>query len=292
MGLMRYALTLLIAVSGLPAQDFSEVTVTRVAAGYIFTEGPVWSRDGFLLFSDIPSNRILKFTPGPGTEVFRENSGGANGSVFDEKSRLVTCEEGNRRVTRTAPGGQVEVLADKFDGKRFNGPNDLAIRRDGHIYFTDPAFGKNVETRDMDYYGVYHLTPKGELSVFSRSDKRPNGIALSPNGKLLYLTNSDERTVHVFDLDRQGNPSGDRVLISGIQGVPDGIKADDKGNLFIACAGVAIYTAAGKFIRMIELVDTPSNLAFGDGDMQSLYVTARGSVYRIRLDAKGAAQRE
>lgn len=266
--------------------------VERASQGFRFTEGPAWSKDGYLLFTDIPSNRIMKFTPGKGTEPFRDNSGGANGLAIDDRGRVIACEGTARRVTRTDAKGKVEVLAEKFEGKALNAPNDVVLRRDGHIYFTDPAFGRSEDTRELAFYGVYHITPRGELSIVARWPKRPNGVALSPNGRILYVAGSDERLIRAYDLDRQGNATNERVLVTGIEGVPDGLKTDEKGNLYVAAAGVLIYGADGKLVRKIEMAETPANLSFGDGDLQGLYVTARTSVYRIRLDVKGSAQNE
>jgi gluconolactonase len=278
-------LALIAAVAA--AQDFSQIKIERAGAGYRFTEGPVWSQDGFLLFSDIPNNRLHKLVPGKGIELARENTGGANGNAIDDKGRIVSCEGSNRRVTRRNAKGEVEVLAERFEGKRLNAPNDVVIRKDGNIYFTDPAFGKQDDTKELPFYGVYRITPKGELSVIARSGKRPNGIALSPNGRLLYVAGSDERVIRVYDLDRGGGAANERVLITGIDGVPDGIETDEKGNIYVACRGVAVYTPAGQLIHLIELAERPSNLAFGDGDLQGLYITARGLLLRIRLDVKG-----
>lgn len=272
------------------AQDFSELRVDRVATGYRFTEGPAWSGE-FLLFSDIPTNRILKLTPGQPVAVFRENSGGANGNAFDAKGRLYTCEGAARRVTRTAAGGKVEVLAERFEGKRLNAPNDIAVRRDGHVYFTDPAYGSQEDTRELPFYGVYHLTPRGELNVIARMDKRPNGVALAPNGRLLYVSGADERVVRVYDLDRSGSATNGRILISGIEGVPDGLRTDEKGNLYIAAKALLIYSQAGQLIRSINLPETPANLEFGDAGLQGLYITARTGLYHIHMPVKGAAQR-
>ncbi|MBI5281533.1 MAG: SMP-30/gluconolactonase/LRE family protein [Candidatus Solibacter usitatus] len=291
-----FALLALAALS-LPAQDFSAIKVERVAVGFRFTEGPAWAPGGgggggYLVFSDIPNNRIHKYTPGKGVEVLRENSGGANGNAFDQRGLLVSCEGNARRLSRTTSKGAVETLADKFEGKRLNSPNDLAIRKDGLIFFTDPSFGRNDDSRELPFYGVFRLTPKGELTVISRSGKRPNGVALSPNGRILYVANSDERLIRAYDLDRQGNASGERVLITGISGVPDGIKTDEKGNIYVACAGVAIYSPEGRLLHTIEMGETPANLAFGDPDYKTLYVTARTSLYRIRLDVKGSVIHE
>lgn len=273
------------------AQDFAELQVERGPTGFRFTEGPAWSGE-FLLFSDIPSNRILKLTPGqPRPAVFREDSGGANGNAFDSRGRLYTCEGGSRRVTRTAPDGKLEVLAERFEGKRLNAPNDIAVRRDGHAYFTDPAYGSQEDTRELPFYGVFHLTPRGELNVVARMDKRPNGITLSPNGRTLYVAGADERVIRVYDLDRSGAATNGRILISGIEGVPDGIRTDEKGNLYVAAKGLLIYRPNGELIRSISLPETPSNMEFGDGDLKGLYITARKSVYYLRMPVKGAAQR-
>jgi gluconolactonase len=269
-------------------QDFGNLRIERIAAGHRFTEGPVWSREGFLLFSDVPQDLILQWTPGKGVSRFRESSHGANGNTFDAQGRLYTCESRTRRVIRTDAKGRLEVLAERFEGKRLNAPNDIVVRRDGQIYFTDPAFGAQQEVRELDFYGVYHITPKGEIEAIARWQTRPNGIALSPDGRILYVANSDERKVYAFDLDRQGRASNPRVVISGIEGVPDGMAVDEKGNLYVTGRAVFVYAPEGRLLATIEMPETPSNCAFGDPDFGALYVTARTSVYRIRLDVRGA----
>jgi gluconolactonase len=285
---MRFAAMFVVAVS-IYAQNFSEIRVDRVVAGMRFTEGPVWSREGFLLFSDIPNDKIHQLTPGSkGPEVFRESSNGANGNTFDKDGRLYTCESRTRRVTRTDKKGRIEVLAERWEGKRLNAPNDIVVRRDGHVWFTDPAFGNQAETRELDFYGVFHISPKGELSIVAKPEGRPNGIALSPDGRILYVANSDERNIRAYDLDGKGIASNERVLISGIDGPPDGIRVDEKGNLWVASKSLAVYTREGRQLHKIEIAETPANCAFGDADFQTLYITARTSVYRIRLDVKGA----
>jgi gluconolactonase len=271
------------------AQDFSDIKVERVSAGFKFTEGPVWSREGFLLFSDVPNDKIMKWAGGAPV-VFRENSGGANGNTYDDRGRLYTCEGNARRVTRTDKNGKVEVLAERFEGKRFNAPNDIVVSKNEHVYFTDPAFGRQADARELDFYGVYHITPKGELKLVAKPQGRPNGIALSPNGRILYVANSDERNVRAYDIGRDGTPSNERVLVSNIEGVPDGMKVDEKGNLYVTAKAVSVYTPEGKPLATIPVTETPANCAFGEGDMQSLFITARTSVYRVRLPVKGAVQ--
>ncbi len=287
---MKLLLLPVLLAGTLAAQDLSNLKVEKAAGGFRFTEGPVWSRDGYLLFSDVPDNKIHRFTPGQGPEVFRDPSDGANGNAFDAQGRLYTCESGTRRVTRTDRQGKIEVLAERFEGQRLNAPNDIVVRRDGHVYFTDPFFGKQVETREMDFHGVYHITPRGQLELIAKSKGLPNGIALSPNGRILYVAMSGERAVRAWDLERQGQASNERVLISNIEGVPDGMKVDEKGNLYVTCKTVAVYSPEGKPLGSIKAPETPANCAFGDADLQSLYITARTSLYRVRLSVKGAVQ--
>jgi gluconolactonase len=269
------------------AQDFGEIQLEKVATGLTFAEGPAWSPAGFLIFSDIPENKLLQFAPGERASVFRENSNGANGNRFDPQGRLYTCESHSRRVTRTDKKGKLEVIAERWQGKRFNAPNDIAIRKEGDVYFTDPAFGNQQDTRELDFFGVYHVSRKGELEVIAKPKGRPNGIALAPDGRRLYVSNSDERNVRVYDLDKNGSASNERTLISGIEGVPDGICVDEKGDLYVAAKRMEVFTAEGKPLGQIPLDETPSNCTFGDPDLGSLYITARTSLYRVRLNVKG-----
>ena len=284
--------TFLIAITAgvMTAQDFSKITVEKVANRFSFTEGPVWSREGFLLFSDVPADKILKLEPGEKPVIFREDTHGANGNTFDVQGRLYSCESKSRRVIRTDKKGNVEVLAEKWQGKRLNAPNDIVVRKDGHLYFTDPAFGSQADGRELDFYGVYHIAPKGGMSLVAKPKGRPNGIAFSPNGRVLYVANSDDHNIRAYDVDKNGETSNERVAVAGIEGVPDGIRTDEKGNIYVAAKGIAVYTSTGKLLHTIELAETPANCAFGDADFQTLYATARTSVYRIRLDVKGSVQ--
>ena len=266
--------------------------VQRVVKDLHFAEGPVWSYDGYLLFSDTVVDKLRKLTPGSGDAVFTERAGGVIGNAYDMEGRLYTCEFRERRVTRTLKNGKVEVLASRFEGKRFNAPNDVVVRRDGHVYFTDPAFGAQQDTRELDFYGVYHITPKGELEAIAKWKTRPNGITLSPNGRTLYVSDSDDRSVRAYDLDGKGIASKERIVVDRIPGVPDGLRTDEKGSLYVAADKVYVYAlsnnAPAKLLGEVPIGETPSNLAFGDPDMETLYITARTSVYRVRLGVKGA----
>ncbi len=273
---------------GLRAQDFSEFKVEDVAAGFPGGEGPVWSRDGYLIFSDYSRDRLYRYAPGQAPEVFREDSHGANGNTLDAQGRLYSCEYKSRRVTRTNRAGTMEVLADRFEGKRFNAPNDIVVRRDGHVYFTDPLFTK-LEQRDLEFYGVFHLAPDGRIETVSRGQTRPNGIALSPDGRLLYVANTDERNVKQYELDEAGRASRERVLAT-LDAGPDGMKVDINGNLYFAArGGVQIYSAAGALLGRITAPISPRNLAFGDADFKTLYLVGN-SIYKVRLDVAGAVQ--
>jgi len=269
------------------AQDFSDIHIDKVATGYRYADGPAWSPAGFLIFSDVPNDKLLQFQPGRPATVFQEKSNGTMGNRYDAQGRLYSCESHSRRVIRTDKKGKVEVLAERWQGKRFNAPNDLTVRKDGDIYFTDPAFGRQLDTRELDFYGVYHISRKGELEVIAKPKGRPNGIALSPDGRALYVSNSDERNVRAYDLDKSGAASNERTLITAIEGVPNGICVDEKGNLYVAANQLLAYSAEGKPLGMVATQETPSNCTFGDPDLGSLYITARSSVYRARLNVKG-----
>jgi len=283
-------LFLLLLAAVLNAQDFSEYKIEKLAGGYTFTEGPAWSRDGFLIWSDVPNNKIWKWAPGEKPVEFRTESNGANGNTFDSRGNLYTCESRTRRVTRTDKKGNIAVVAEQWEGKRLNAPNDIVVRRDGHIFFTDPAFGNQADGRELDFYGVYRVSPKGEMSLIAKPKGRPNGIALSPNGRILYVANSDERCIYAYDLNRDGAASNERVLIANIDGPPDGIRVDEKGNIYVTATNLPIYSAEGKLLHTIKFAETPRNCAFGDPDLATLYVTAYTSVYRVRLGVKGAVE--
>jgi gluconolactonase len=280
--------TLFLAV-GVSAQSFSDVTVETLVRDARYAEGPVWSPEGFLLFSDTVTDQIRKWTPGKGASDYASRPGGAGGNAYDEEGRLYTCEFHERRVTRTGKNGKTEVIAARFEGKRLNAPSDIVVRRDGNAYFTDPAFGNQQDTRELDFYGVYRIKTNGELESVARWKTRPNGITLSPNGRLLYVADSDARLIRVYDLAGNGAASNERVFLDKIAGVPGGLRTDEKGNVYAAAKAVFVYSPKGEMLKEIQLQETPSNLAFGDKDLTSLYVTARTALYRVRAGGmKGA----
>jgi gluconolactonase len=287
---MKLALSFLLLTLAGAAQDLTDLRVDKVATRYVFTDGPVWSRDGYLIFSDVPSDQLLQLKPGVPMSIFRAKSNGASGNTFDAQGRFYSCETHSRRVTRTDKKGNIEVLADRWQGKRLNAPNDIVVRKDGQVYFTDPAFGNQQDARELDFFGVYHISPKGELEAIAKPKGRPNGIALSPNGRILYVSNSDEHNLRAYDLDHNGAASNERILVSKIDGVPDGIRVDEKGNIYLAANKIDVYSPEGKTLGAIDMAETPSNCAFGDADFEGLFITARTSIYHVRLNVKGSVQ--
>jgi gluconolactonase len=269
-----------------PGQEAPSISVAKIAEGFRFTEGPAWSKDGYLVFSDTPSNRILKWVPGHAPELLRDDANGPSGNAFDAQGRLYTCETRARRVVRMDKNGKIETLAERWDGKRLNAPNDVVVSRNGHVYFTDPAFGEQSDHRELDFYGVYHISPKGALTLAAKTAGRPHGVAISPNGRILYVTGADEHNVRAYDLDGDGQASNERILISGIAGVPGGIRVDDKGRLYVAAAGVAVYSPEGKLLFTISPDVRVSNCALGEADGKTVFLTEGAEVRRARLDAK------
>jgi len=274
----------LILLASLPAaaQDWSQFHLQLLAKGYTFTEGAAWSKDGYLVFSDTPSDRILKWVPGHDIEVLRKDAHGPRGNAFDSEGRMYTCETRTRRVTRTDRNGKIEVLAAEWDGKRLNAPSHIAVAKNDRVYFTDPAFGSEADHRELDFYGVYCIPPKGPLKLVAKMTTRPNGIAVSPNGKTLYVGNSDERNVRAYDLDRNGDATGGRVLIAAVKGVPGGMAVDEKGNLYVAADGIAIYSPEGTLIHTLLVQGLPSSCALGEADNKTVIITSRTEVYRAR----------
>lgn len=266
----------------------------KIATGLQFTEGPVWNvSQGFLLFSDIHANCILKWSPTDGVRIFREPSGNPNGLTYDKEGCLLVCEHGNRRLSRIDKGGSYKVLVDRYCGKRLNSPNDVVVKSDGTVYFTDPPYGIKQEDQELPFQGVYHLNPaSGELTLLVDDFDRPNGLAFSPDENVLYIADSSARRhVRAFKVKDDGTLSSDRVFTqirSELPGNPDGMKVDVEGRLYVAAAGgVWIFSPDGEHLGTIKTPEIPANCAFGDRDWKSLYITARTSVYWTRLSVQG-----
>ena len=262
----------------------------RIATDLKFTEGPVWHPDGYLLFSDIPANTIYKWTPDGELEKYRSPSGNSNGLTLDSLARLVACEHGNRRVSRTEPDGQIVVLADKYQGKRLNSPNDLVVKSDGSTYFTDPPYGVQPDERELDFQGVYRIAPDGTLILLVDDFVKPNGLAFSPDESVLYVGDTDRKHVRAFDVQHDGTLANGRIFadLSARQHGPDGMKVDAKGNLYVTAGVVWIFDNTGKHLGDIVMPDPPANCAFGGPGNKMLFITARPSVYRVELKVQGA----
>lgn len=265
--------------------------VEKILSGFEFAEGPVFSRLGFLLFTDLPRSRILKHTPGGPLEIFRENSNRANGLTFDRQGRLLACEGGAGRLTRTEKNGVITVLADRFEGKLLNAPNDIVHAIDGSAYFTDlrPRNAAPDPAR-VDFSAVYHITRPGGLRLAARDLARPNGVALSANQQTLFVADSEGQNVRAYQIAPDGALTAGRVVAElkhDRPGGPDGLKTDENGNLFVAGHdGVWIFDSTGRRQGLIPVPEQPSNLAWGD-DYRALYITARTSLYRIRMRFTG-----
>lgn len=266
----------------------------KIAGDFEFTEGPVWHPDGFLLFSDIPANIIYKWQPGAATTIWRQPSGNANGNTLDRSGRLLSAEHGNRRVSLTEQDGEIVTLVNQYQGKQLNSPNDLVVKSDGSIYFTDPPFGIISKQEELGFYGVYRLAPNGTLTLLVDDFVRPNGIVFSPDESKLYVNDSHEGHIRVFNLQADGTLDNGRIFAQlkppSKAGAADGMKADVQGNIYsTAPGGVWIFSPDGELLGIIATPEAPTNIAWGDRDRQTLYITARESVYRIPLKIPGTS---
>jgi gluconolactonase len=283
------------AVDQVTARDSPRLagqTCQVIRDGLRFTEGPAAAPSGLIYFSDIPAQRIYRYNPqDKQISVFREQSGGANGLMFDSKGRLVACEGKARRVTRTESDGSITILAERYQGKRLNSPNDLVIDAQGGVYFTDPRYGRR-DDMELDVEAVYYIRPDGTLLRIIDDLTRPNGIALSPDGRTLYVADHGDRRIVAYDLPRPAEPTRPRPLIDVKQadqrGGPDGMCVDQSGRLYIAGpGGIWIVWPDGKKLDQIDTPEQPTNCAFGGRDSNTLYITARQSFAKIRLQARG-----
>jgi gluconolactonase len=294
----------------------ADVAVERVATGFEFTEGPVWSPDGGLLFSSPNTNAIYRLDPHAarvtvfraksgyaGTDIGRYHQPGSNGLAFSPDGLLTICQHGNRRVIRVNPHGDVAVLADRFDGARLNSPNDLVYRSDGTLFFTDPPFGLpegfDDPERELPFSGVFSVSD-GVVRLLTDELAGPNGIALSPDERFLYVGDWDpgHKAVMRYELDGAGMPIAAGGLLCDLTDAPgddaiDGIEVDEAGHLYVCGpGGIWVLSPEGERLGLLELPETPHNLAWGDADRRTLYVCAITSVYRMRLAIPGTNTKE
>ncbi|MFI5011089.1 MAG: SMP-30/gluconolactonase/LRE family protein [Hyphomicrobiales bacterium] len=280
--------------------------VERLASGCRWCEGPVWFGDGrYLLWSDIPNDRILKWEEETGAvSIFRRPSGYANGNTRDRQGRLVTCEHGGRRVTRTEYDGAITVLMDRYQGKRLNSPNDVVVKSDGSIWFTDPPFGilSDYEGRRAELelpHGVYRIDPETlEATAVAADIRGPNGLCFSPDEKKLYLVESratPNRLILVYDVVGGRSLANGKVFIDAGPGTPDGFRCDIDGNLWCGWGmgadeldGVVVYNPAGKLIGRIRLPERCANLCFGGPMRNRLFMAASQSIYALYVNTQGA----
>jgi gluconolactonase len=282
--------------------------IEKLADGFTFIEGPLWRQDGAVWFSDVVGNVVRQWaTDGTVTDILRPGGYdgsslpaggfvGPNGMTYDQDGSVLLCQHGNRRIARIAKDGAVTTLIDSFEGKKLNSPNDLVFHRDGSLYFTDPPYGLPKQDEDpakeLDFNGVYRLA-NGRLQLLIRDMTRPNGIAFSPDYKTLYVANSDpnRRIWMAYDVNADGSVANGRVFAdassSEAEGLPDGLKVDQFGNVYATGpGGVWIFDASGKHLGTIQPPEGPANVGWGD-DGKSLYITANTGLYRIRLAVPG-----
>ena len=281
----------LCAVSAAFAQNDQTIEVQAVSTNLRYPDGLAWSKaGGYLVIADSAKKEIYRLDPGTPPKPTHQNTNGVQGVAYDSQDRLYFCEALARRVTRLDKSGKPEVVVEKYQGKKFNSPNDLVVRRDGNIYFTDPAFASALEKRELDFNGIFRVTPKGETELVAKWATRPNGITLSPDGKILYVSDSDRRAVAAFDLDKAGAATNQRDVVTKTEGIPGGIRTDEKGNIYVAAFGVSVYTPQGRKTRTLLAGEQTANIAFGGDDLETLYISSRKSVFQVHLEVKGAPQ--
>lgn len=292
-----------------------DAVVENLGSGFNWSEGPIWVPAlGALLFSDVPENRVYRWRDGEGIAVHLEPSGftglqyngrerGSNGLTLDPQGRLTLCQHGDRRVARLAPDGKsFDTVVDRFEGQRFNSPNDLCFDRAGNLFFTDPPYGLPADTRqEIPFQGIFRLGTDGKLTVIGRDMSRPNGLALSPDERTLYVASTDgnEPWIKAYSLNADGSVASSRVFFDGTglikrtgrRGGFDGLKVDARGNLWTTGpGGVLILSPEGRHLGSILTGRATANCAFGDADHQTFYITADESLLRVRTMVKGAAR--
>jgi gluconolactonase len=268
------------------------VTIERVAGGFGFLEGPAWHPRGFLYVTDETNNRVSRVFPDGRVEKVLD-IGDPDGSTMDRSYTLITTGDTDRVVIAVQPDGKYRVLADKFEGKRLNSPNDIVLGPDGAFYFTDPNMDLPAgQKQEIPFQGVYRLAKDGELRLLVKDLPAPNGLAFSPDGRRLYIDDSKTGEIRLYDVRGNGDLSNPRLF--GREegppgsGVPDGMRVDRRGNLFVTGPlGIWVWSPEGKHLGTIVLPENAANLAWGDADLQTLYITATSCVYRLRTTTRG-----
>jgi gluconolactonase len=264
----------------------------KVATGFGFTEGPVWDERGFLYVSDEEQNKIYMVTT-DGRKEELISLGDPDGNAYDRAHRLIDCASVLRAIIAVTPDGKYTILADKFEGKKFNSPNDVIAGPDGAIYFTDPTLDLvKGETQEIPFRGVYRLDDKGNVRLLTKELTQPNGLAFSPDGKKFYVDDSEQRNIRAYDVNADGSISNGRIFGSEPggkrEGVPDGMRVDQTGNIYVTGPkGIWIWDPEGRHLGTIEMPEQPANLIWGDDDYQTLYITATTSVYKLRTKVRG-----
>ncbi len=275
----------------------ADAQLEQLGTGCEFTEGPVWHAEGkFLLFSDIPANKMKKWTAEEGITNFRVPSGKSNGLTYDKQGRLVTAEHANRRVSRTEADGTVVTIASHYEGKRLNSPNDVIVKSDGSIYFSDPPYGLTADygvegEQDLDFQGVYRLSPDGQTVTLLVDDfDRPNGLCFSPDESILYINDTERMHIRVFDVQSDGTIANGRIFAEeeGEDGVPDGMKIDVHGNVYLTGpGGIWIFDPSGEHLGVLQTPERAANLGWGGDDWSTLFITASTSLYSIQCKVSG-----
>jgi len=276
-----------------PLPEVIDSVPEQLATGMQFTEGPVWMPLGYLLFSDIPANRIYKWSEAGGLEVWRDPAGNSNGLTLDTEGRLLICEQVNRRVIRLEPDGTVTPVAETWNGRRFNSPNDVIVRSDGLVYFSDPPYFVKNEEREIDEQAFYMARPSGEVVQVATGYEKPNGLCFSRDESILYVNDSARRIIDAYDVRPDGTLKNQRrfadMASDEKRGNPDGMKVDEQDNLYCTGPGACwIFRPDGSLMGRLVLPELGANVAFGDEDRQTLYFTARTSLFRVRTKISGA----
>ena len=277
----------------------ADAEMEQLATGCLFTEGPLWNAaEKFLLFSDIPANTMRQWDATSGKSVFRKPSGKSNGLTYDKQGCLIACEHANRRVSRTNPDGEVVTIASHYEGKRLNSPNDVVVKSDGSLYFTDPPYGLTsaygVEAeKELNFQGVYRLSPDGgTLTLLVDDFDRPNGLCFSPDESILYINDTERMHIRAFDVQADGTIANGRVfgVEEGENGKPDGMKVDVLGNVYLTGpGGIWVFAPEGTHLGVILVPERAANLAWGGDDWKNLFITASTSLYRIQCKVAGVA---